>query len=367
MVVIIELENGYALHFAYNMEVIAAVKTIKGAHWHALDKFWFVSKDNSDPLKLARLMESRQFPYQFLTLGEQKENELSKKLGEKYYPLYLRYSEFLILKGYSPKTRKNYCGHIRHILYYAEELELEIDQELLRLYILYQFEEKECSHSFVCQIISAFKVFLTSMGRSRIEVSVPRPKRDQLLPKVLSQSEVMLLLASIENLKHRAILYTIYASGLRVSEVASLKITDIEASRMLLRVEQGKGARDRYTLLSETGLKLINQYINNYQPHFWLFPGQQPNTHISERSIQHIFKNALSAAKIDRPVSVHSLRHSFATHLLENGTDLRYIQELLGHKSPKTTEIYTHVSNRNLSKIRSPLDLIKFTQNPEEE
>lgn len=367
MIVIIELEKGYALHFAYNMEVIAVVKTIKGAHWNPGDQHWFVSKNETDPLKLARLMEKHQFPYQFLALGEDQGSGFETKLNEINNLNYILFREFLVLKGYSPKTRKNYTSHIRSILYYAQELDLAVDQELLRLYILYQFEEKECSHSFVCQIISAFKVYLTSMGRSRIEVDVPRPKQSQLLPKVLSQSEVMLLLASVENLKHKAILYTIYASGLRVSEVANLKITDIESSRMLLRVEQGKGSRDRYTLLSEAGLKLIQQYLQRYQPVHWLFEGQQPNTHISERSIQHIFKQTLERAKINRPVSVHSLRHSFATHLLENGTDLRYIQELLGHKSPKTTQIYTHVSNRNLSKIRSPLDMIKFGNGSEED
>lgn len=360
MIVIVELEKGYSIHFEYHEAAIQAVKKIRGSFWNSAEKFWYVSKENTDPLQLAQLFEKAKLPYEFLSFVPESEKNSIGALSAVNDLTYNRYKEFLRLKGYSEKTRKNYAHHVRQMLRYSEENDLIIDQELLRQYILFTFEEKDCSHSFVCQIISSFKVLLTSMGRSRLEVELPRPKSNKLLPKVLSQSEIMKILASIENLKHRAILYTIYASGLRVSEVAALKITDVEASRMLLRIEQGKGGKDRYTLLSEAGLVLLQDYIKCYGPKHWLFEGQQPNTHITERSIQHIFKKALENSGINRPVSVHSLRHSFATHLLENGTDLRYIQELLGHQSPKTTQIYTHVSNRNLSKIRSPLDMIKI-------
>ncbi|WP_052326470.1 tyrosine-type recombinase/integrase [Halobacteroides halobius] len=143
---------------------------------------------------------------------------------------------------------------------------------------------------------------------------------------------------------------------MRVGEVVRLKIEDIDSDRMLIRIRQGKGRKDRDTILSKGGLKQLRKYYKLYKPTGWLFPGGKPNSHLTRRSVQRIFKKACCKAKITKDVSVHSLRHSFATHLLERGTDLRYIQELLGHKSSRTTEIYTHVSKRSIGKIESPLD-----------
>jgi len=150
----------------------------------------------------------------------------------------------------------------------------------------------------------------------------------------------------------------IYSAGLRVSEVVKLKPEDIDAERRLIRIKGAKGRKDRYTLLSEVALGTLSLYIKSYRPVKWLFPGQQEGRHVTTRTVQKIFDDGVKKAGIIKEVSVHSLRHSFATHLLERGVDLRYIQELLGHKSSKTTEVYTHVSNKDLSKIRSPLDSI---------
>jgi len=149
-----------------------------------------------------------------------------------------------------------------------------------------------------------------------------------------------------------------YSAGLRVGEVVKLKIEDIEVKRKLIRVRGGKGRKDRYTVLSEIALRTFREYVDKYKPEKWLFPGQRKDKHISTRTVQAIFEKARDKAGIKKDATVHSLRHSFATHLLESGVDLRYIQELLGHKSSKTTEIYTHVSTKNLSKIKSPLDLM---------
>jgi site-specific recombinase XerD len=172
----------------------------------------------------------------------------------------------------------------------------------------------------------------------------------------LSQREIIQTLKGIQNIKHKAILFLTYSAGLRVSEVVRLKVHDIDSERQLIRIEQGKGRKDRYTLLSNTSLEVLKEYASRNKLTQWLFPGEQPETHLSERTVQLIFKKAAEKAKIRKNVSVHSLRHSFATHLLEAGTDLRYIQELLGHKNLKTTEIYTHVSKKDLARIQNPLD-----------
>lgn len=357
MIAIIETEELYTVHFQYDERAVQIMKRVRG-RWNPDEGHWEIMKGKVEILTLTSLLDEALLKYHLFPMNQYSPTDDEGDLCSDYQNMLDRYQEFIKLKGFSPKTRKNYTGHVKRLLIYGQNQGLEIDENLLKHYALYLLDEKDCSHSYICQLISAYKILLTTLGKLKQDVEMPRPKRLQLLPKVLSPSEVMHLLSVLDNVKHKAILYTIYASGLRVSEVASLKLTDIEEQRMLLRVEQAKGAKDRYTLLSETGLSYIQKYVKQYQPSFWLFEGQQPGTHISERSVQHIFKHALEVAKIDRPVSVHSLRHSFATHLLENGTDLRYIQELLGHQSPRTTQIYTHVSNRTLSKIKSPLDLI---------
>jgi integrase/recombinase XerD len=184
--------------------------------------------------------------------------------------------------------------------------------------------------------------------------------KEKTLPSVLSSEEVIEILKATENIKHRAILMTIYSAGLRISESINLKIRDIDSNRMQIRVEQGKGKVDRYTLLSEKTLLILRQYFKEYRPKVWLFEGLIKGEQYSTRSIQNIFQAAVKKAGITKDVSVHTLRHSFATHLLENGTDLRYIQNLLGHANSKTTEIYTHITTKGFDQIKSPLDKLDF-------
>lgn len=193
-------------------------------------------------------------------------------------------------------------------------------------------------------------------------IDLERPKKEKKLPEILSKNEISKLLKAVKNLKHKAILYLVYSAGLRVGEVVKLKPTDIDSDRMLIHIIQGKGKKDRYTILSETALSILRKYVKVYKPEHWLFPGQHPDKHLTERSVQKVFDNARIDAKIRKDVSVHNLRHSFATHLLEGGVNLRYIQELLGHSSSKTTEIYTHVTQKNLSNIISPLDTIMMNK-----
>ena len=182
-----------------------------------------------------------------------------------------------------------------------------------------------------------------------------RPKKEKKLPIVLSEEEITEILRQISNLKHKCIIYIIYSAGLRLSEVTNLQISDIDSKRKVITIRGGKGKKDRITLLSETILELLREYYKEYKPQKWLFEGQKGGKY-SPTSVQKIFKTALAKTKITKNASIHTLRHSFATHLLERGTDLRYIQELLGHSSPKTTEIYTHVTKKGIDKIKSPLD-----------
>ena len=185
---------------------------------------------------------------------------------------------------------------------------------------------------------------------------LPRPRKERKLPKVLSRGEVLRLLGAVENVKHRAVMLLTYSAGLRVGEVVRLRCEDIDADRGLIHVRQGKRRKDRYTVLSEVAHEALRVYLIQYRPKTWLFPGAALGRHLHERSVQKVFQRACQRSGIKKSVSVHTLRHSFATHLLEGGTDLRYIQELLGHASSKTTEIYTHVSTKDLGRIRSPLD-----------
>ncbi len=182
--------------------------------------------------------------------------------------------------------------------------------------------------------------------KQRFAYNIRRPKKDKKLPVVLSQEEVSKILSSVKNIKHRLILMLMYSAGLRVGEVVKLTVEDVDVKRKLIRIRGGKGRKDRYTILSEVALETFKEYLQKYKPEKWLFPGQKKDRHISTRTVQAIFERARDRADIKKDATVHSLRHSFATHLLESGVDLRYIQELLGHKHSKTTEIYTHVSTK---------------------
>ena len=192
------------------------------------------------------------------------------------------------------------------------------------------------------------------MGKQWAAEKIRRPKKIARLPRVLSEQEVAKLIGALTNLKHRTIMTVLYSAGLRVGEVVRLKAGDIDSSRMLILVRAGKGRKDRFSILSPVTLETLRQYYRAYQPQKWLFPGAKPGSHITERTVQKVFVQAKDKAGIHKQATVHSLRHSFATHLLEAGTDLRYIQELLGHQSSKTTEIYTRVTSLICAESKVP-------------
>ena len=262
----------------------------------------------------------------------------------------------LKLQGYSRQTIRTYISHVeRFYRFYERHRDVDI-RDLLTFYCT-QMMSAGRSHAFINQAVSAIKFLLEkACGLTEGSFAFIRPKKEKKLPNVLSVSEVKALLGSVSNLKHRAILLLTYSSGLRVGEVVRLRLRDLEQERGMLRVRQGKGRKDRLTLLSEHAMIAVSEYVARYRPDTWLFPGQRQDRPISERSVQKMFEKALLDARIQRDVSLHSLRHSFATHLLEGGIDIRYIQELLGHRNVQTTEIYTHVAVKNMKNIKSPLD-----------
>ncbi len=262
------------------------------------------------------------------------------------------------LRNYSHKTIKAYVSCLRSFTQQVHPKHpRDVAEQDIRGYLLFLIEEKRFAASSVNQVYNALRFLYVDLYKMPFAIgSIPRPRKEKKLPVVLDQTEALRIFDAIDNLKHKTILMLVYSAGLRVGEVVKLKIEDIDSKRNLIHLHGAKGKKDRYTLLSDVVLGSLRTYYRQYQPKEYLFEGAEGRKHLSERSVQHIFERAVKAAGIRKNVSVHSLRHAFATHLLEAGTDLRYIQELLGHQSAKTTEIYTHVSKKSLGKIISPLD-----------
>lgn len=205
--------------------------------------------------------------------------------------------------------------------------------------------------------MNAVKLYFKTIRETAINIDkIYRAKTEKLLPNVLSKEDVKKILNAHINIKHNTMLSLIYSCGLRRSELINLKLTDIDSKRNIVIIKQSKGKKDRIVPLSQKILEMLRNYFKQHKPLVWLFEGNEAGTKYSEQSLQSVLKQALQKAGIKKPVTLHWLRHSYATHLLESGTDLRYIQELLGHNSSKTTEIYTHVSTKNLQQIKSPFD-----------
>jgi integrase/recombinase XerD len=265
----------------------------------------------------------------------------------------------MVLEGFSPRTRKVYLGYVRRFAQWTGVPLKESGTEEVRPYLVYLVEEKVVSLSSHGQAVSALRfLFRKVLRRPQAIRDIPRPKRHKCLPSVLSRQEVDSLLKAVRHPSSRALVMLLYSSGLRVSEVVRLRLEDLDGDRGLIRVRSGKGKKDRYTLLSRRALEAVERHLlfQDSPSGPWLFLGERQGRHLGTRSVQKMVSRAGVRAGIRKRVTPHTLRHSFATHLLEGGTDLRYIQELLGHASSRTTEIYTHVSNRDLSRIRNPLD-----------
>lgn len=351
---------------------LAAVRQLPGRKWLLERKLWafpytfravelFMSAFPCSSVRVdAGLLEECEPLRIWMEDGARQQLQASMRWGaaEKTAVVHL-----LKTKGYSPSTLKAYLSQLERFFRFFRSCSKEeaavSPGGVLRLYCVHMLDSG-LSHSHVNQAISAIKLYLQQVcGILAGDVVYLRPKREEKLPNVLSQAEVVQLLRSVANLKHRAILTLAYSSGLRVGEVVRLRMDDFDVERKTIHIRQGKGKKDRYTVLSEAALAVIHSYVALYAPKHWLFPGQNPSSHLTERTVQKVFEQTLAKAAIQKQVSVHSLRHSFATHLLEDGIDLRYIQELLGHESSRTTERYTHVTLKAVRRIQSPLDRLR--------
>lgn len=267
------------------------------------------------------------------------------------------YLEKLTLKRYSYQTVKSYRNFFKEFInyYHARPID-EITEKEILAYLRYLVQERAVSTSYQNQAINAIKFYYEQVleGNRRFYY-VERPFKERTLPTVLSEQEVQAILHRIDNLKHKCLLLVLYSAGLRVGELLKLELGDVDSDRMQIHVRQAKGKKDRITLLSSKTWQYLQACLGIYVPRQYLFEGE-PGKAYSLSSVRAIYQEAIRKAGIQKRVTLHTLRHSFATHLLERGTDLRYIQTLLGHNSPKTTEIYTHISTKALSQVISPLD-----------
>ena len=277
-------------------------------------------------------------------------DEIFKALED--FGLWMRY------RRYSKSTIETYTDAAKGFLMFIHPKPVnEADNDDMIKYVNEYIIPKKLSYSYQNQVVNACKILFREVVKSRLNIDkLERPRREHKLPNVLSKEEVALVLRSQRNIKHRTMLSLIYACGLRRSELINLKHADVDSNRFLLIIRNAKGKKDRITPISEKILMMLRDYYKMYKPKVWLFEGQIVGEQYSEQSLMSVLKQAVQKAGITKPVTLHWLRHSYATHLLEAGTDLRYIQELLGHKSSKTTEIYTHVSTKSLQKIKSPFD-----------
>jgi len=321
---------------------ILLFKTFKGTAW--IDCRCFLRNrpinKNATPVDLSRLKSPQ---------NEENTNQCPPE-----------YIELLETKRYSFNTARTYISMFSEFArHFTGKPLIEIDELDIKEYI-HAIVKQGKSGSYQNQVINAIKFYYEQvLDMPQRFYEIDRPRAERKLPSVLSEEEISRIISVTSNLKHKSILVTIYSCGLRLSELLNLKITDIQSDRHLLLIRDAKGNKDRTTILSETTINLLRKYYLSYRPKVYLF--ESPNGgRYSCKSVQSIVKHALSMAQIDRPASTHTLRHSFATHLLENGTDLRYIQMLLGHSSPKTTEIYAHVSTKSLRGVVSPIEKLKI-------
>ncbi len=263
----------------------------------------------------------------------------------------------LQLSGAKPTTQRTYLREVENLARYFNKSPEQLGEDELKEYLLYLMRERRLSEGTFRFYVAGLKfLYRTTLKREWAVEKIRYPRAKRKLPVVLDLSEVQSLFAVTKNLKHKAILMMTYSSGLRVSETARLRLTDIDSKRMMVRIRQGKGGKDRYSILSQRALEQLRQYWHSYRPREWLLEGAKKNDPITTHSIQLMFYAAKKRAGIRKPASIHTLRHSFATHLIEAGTSLHHVQMLLGHRSPTTTTVYLHVSRLNLAQVISPLD-----------
>ncbi len=320
------------------------------------NKDHFHKNDNASALKPSLDPRSIQEYHQE---GQNRRN-LHFQISEENLWALKRFREELKLLAYSPTTIRTYSNEFLQLLRLLNLKPVyDLEPDDLRRYMIYAMETEGIGENTAHSRLNALKFYFEKvLKREKFFFDIPRPKKPLLLPKVMGEEELTRLFNALTNLKHKAILFTVYSAGLRVSEVANLKIEDIDSGRMQILIQKSKGKKDRYVILSPILLDILRAYFKNYQPkpQYYLFESEQTGTAYPIRTLQKIFQMAKLKAGIKKEIGIHSLRHSYATHLLEKGTDIKFIKDLLGHFNLKTTERYLHVSKKNLMQIASPLD-----------
>ncbi|MCA1920376.1 MAG: site-specific integrase [Flavobacterium piscis] len=359
LLVVRETKGRIKLIFKYNKELIILLKTIPYYYYDVQNKWWTLPDTENIRKKLLEFCDFYKWEYEEQDIVKDKIKTPRQKLFDvpNYRNVPEKFIEKLEILRYSPNTIKTYTDLFKEFINYHHTRKIEeLTENEIIAYMRYLVNERGVSSSYQNQAINAIKFYYEKvLGGNRKFYHIDRPKKEKILPNVLSQEEIIRILQSPENLKHKTMLWLAYSAGLRVSELLELKPADIDSDRMQIHIRSAKGKKDRFTILSTKVLEMLKLYYKQYRPKDYLFEGVNGGQY-SSRSIQQVLKVACKKAEIKKEVSMHTLRHSFATHLLENGTDLRYIQSLLGHSSSKTTEIYTHITTKGFEKIKSPLD-----------
>jgi integrase/recombinase XerD len=369
------------LRFAYNTELLAQLKQHFSARWSATHRAWYV-RDTDKTRNLLGLKRcttlERNFPkainaqvqhhpqYEEVPADKRKQDQAEAKVNNEdgiapiNQHVLKAMKQYLDLKGYSANTKRTYLGEMAAFLRLLNTTAADtFTAARLNDYFSYCIVQLKLTESTIHSRMNALKFYYEMvLGNDKIFIDIPRPKKHIMLPKVISEEKILRGILGMQNLKHQAMIMLAYSAGLRVSELVQLKITDINSDRMQIFIERAKGKKDRVVPLAKAAVEILQQYYLAYKPVYWLFEGQDKATCYSSRSAQQVFKQAYAQLGLAPHISFHSLRHSYATHLLENGTDLSYIQKLLGHNDIKTTLIYASVSNKNVSNIESPLDKI---------
>ncbi|TDD75625.1 tyrosine-type recombinase/integrase [Flavobacterium caseinilyticum] len=333
-------ESRIAVYFEKNQDLIARIKQIEGARWSQQKTVWHLPDTTENRERFNIELHSNSLP------SAEAIAQIEK------------FKQWMRSKRYSESTINTYSEALKSFLvFYREKPVAEINNEDVIIYNNEYILKNKLSASYQNQTVNAIKLFFMTVRETKIEVDkIHRPKRAKLLPNVLSKEEVKLILNAHSNIKHKMMLSLIYSCGLRCGELLALQPVHIDSQRNIVLLKNAKGQKDRIVPLSPKILDMLREYYSLYKPKKYLFEGQIAGVPYDSRSLQQVLKQALHKAQITKPATLHWLRHSFATHLLESGTDLRYIQELLGHNSSKTTEIYTHVSTKSIQQIKSPFD-----------
>ena len=355
--------NQILIQFDYNESLIKRIRTLPDATWSSTLKSWYIKKNPSN-LKLIFAVFKGHASIDSKLIFEKAPKKVTKaftkrprQLSADNKQLLNNFYKYLKGKRYSANTVNIYSFFMADFIEFHNNKALNLlNVKDVNAFIETVFIKRSYSISTQRQFISALKQFIIFYPKTSISnLVLTRPKRSKRLPTVLSQEEIIDLIRHTRNLKHRAIIALIYSCGLRISELLNLKLEDINIDRKQLIVKNGKGRKDRYISLAESFIPLLSNYFYTYKPKVYFAEGQKGNMYSAE-SIRQFLKRACQVAQIKKTVTPHTLRHSYATHLLENGVDIRYIQELLGHAKPETTMIYTHVNRKDLLQISNPLD-----------